>query len=168
MFGSSSPEVPYTTFRDNLVPYGINSLGEWCNKCGTTTARGCDVIDALNDTMNDFASPASTTGRQHVSPVVSGVIGAVVGIVAAMVFMFVGGALFKKKSRPGVGASQYRARSAETESVSRPLGSVCVADGIECRLMRWTIRMARQSMRRSRCSLGGPSNVHVVYSSWTL
>ncbi|KAI5450298.1 hypothetical protein NCC49_003209 [Naganishia albida] len=116
MFGSSSPEVPYTTFRDNLAPYGINSLGEWCNKCGTTTARGCDVIDALNDTMNDFASPASTTGRQHVSPVVSGVIGAVVGIVAAMVFMFVGGALFKKKSRRGVGASQYRARSAETES----------------------------------------------------
>jgi prostatic aicd phosphatase len=122
MFGSSSPDLPYTTFRDNLAPYGINSLGEWCNKCGTTTARGCDVIDALNDTLNDFASPARTTGRQHVSPVVAGVIGALVGIVAALVFMFVGSAVFKKKSRSTGGAGQYRARSMEAESVSRSDG----------------------------------------------
>jgi hypothetical protein len=121
MFGTSSPDLPYKTFVDNLSPYGINSLGEWCNKCGTTTARGCDVIDALNDTMNDYASPVKTYGRQHVSPVVSGVIGALVGIVAALVVMFVGGALFKKKGTKG-GAAQYRARSAEAESVSCVVG----------------------------------------------
>lgn len=118
MFGTSSPDLPYKTFVDTLSPYGINSLGEWCNKCGTTSARGCDVINSLNDTLNDFTSPARTTGKQHVSPVVSGVIGALVGIVAALLVMFLGGALFKKKTRSGVGAGQYRARSAEAESVS--------------------------------------------------
>lgn len=125
MFGTASNELAYETFVENLAPYGINSLGEWCNKCGTTTARGCDVIDALNDTMNDFASPASTRGRQHVSPVVAGVIGALVGIVAALVVMFVGGAAFKKTARArsaGTTGQGYRARSAEAESVSRRCG----------------------------------------------
>lgn len=119
MFGSSSPELPYETFVEKLSPYGINSLGEWCNKCETTDARGCDVINSLNDTMNDFVSPARTTGRHRVSPLVAGVIGALVGIVAALVVVFLGGAAFKRTYRRKVAGGQGpRARSEEAESVS--------------------------------------------------
>ncbi|KAJ9099300.1 hypothetical protein QFC21_004181 [Naganishia friedmannii] len=119
MFGSSSNELPYETFVDNLSPYSLASLGEWCNKCGTTDLRGCGVINSLNDTMNDYASAASTRGRHHVSPVVAGLIGAVVGIIAALVFLFVGGTLFKKSGR-GFGAGKqsqvHRGRSEEADS----------------------------------------------------
>lgn len=118
MFGSSEPEMPYQTFVDNLSAYGVNSLGEWCNKCETTDARGCDVINALNDTLNDFVSPAQTTGRHRVSPLVAGVIGALVGIVAALVVMFVGGAAFKKTYRRNAVGASPRGRSEEAESVS--------------------------------------------------
>jgi hypothetical protein len=121
MFGSSSTELPYDTFVEKLSPYSIASLGEWCNKCGTTDLRGCGVIDSLNDTMNDYASATSTRGRHHVSPVVAGLIGALVGIIAAMVFLFVGGTLFKKSGR-GFGAGKQgqvqRGRSEEADSVS--------------------------------------------------
>jgi hypothetical protein len=119
MFGTTDPEIPYTTFLEKLSPYGINSLGEWCNKCQTTSARGCDVIDALNDTMNDFVSPARTVGRQRVSPLVAGVIGALVGIVAALVVMFLGGAALKRTYRKA--SAGGRARSVEADSVSLSL-----------------------------------------------
>ncbi|GHJ87051.1 hypothetical protein NliqN6_3453 [Naganishia liquefaciens] len=116
MFGSSTPEMPYYTFVENIGAYGVNSLGEWCNKCETTDARGCDVINALNDTLNDFVSPARTTGRHRVSPLVAGVIGALVGIVAALVVMFLGGAALKKTYRRKVVDASPRRRSEEAES----------------------------------------------------
>ncbi|KAJ9112512.1 hypothetical protein QFC22_006261 [Naganishia vaughanmartiniae] len=119
MFGTSSPELSYSTFSDKLRSYSLASLGEWCNKCGTTDLRGCDVITSLNDTMNDFASATSTRGRHHVSPVAAGLIGALVGIIAALVFMFIGGTLFKKSGgRFGAGKQSQvlRGRSEEADS----------------------------------------------------
>ena len=149
MFGSSTPEMPYNTFVENIGAYGVNSLGEWCNKCETTDARGCDVINALNDTLNDFVSPARTTGRHRVSPLVAGVIGALVGIVAALVVMFLGGAALKKTYRRKVVDASSRRRSEEAESVS-PCAKVFgeFAD-LSSRLMRWRARIERRNMRRS-------------------
>lgn len=41
--GTSGTDVPLSTFIAAFQPVGINTTLEWCNACGQTTARGCDV-----------------------------------------------------------------------------------------------------------------------------
>lgn len=57
-----------------MQPYGISSLGQWCNECGNTETRGCDLVADYNSTTS-FNGPSSTIGRQHTSPLVAGFIG---------------------------------------------------------------------------------------------
>lgn len=115
MFGSSSNTMALSDFITKLQPYAIPDLGTWCNVCNNTQTRGCDVIAAANSTSSStgtdsssggYSSVTSTTGKQHVSPVVAGVIGAVVGLVFAALFM-VGMEMWRK--RKGRGLSPYRA-----------------------------------------------------------
>lgn len=76
--------LPRSQLEAHLRPLAIESLAEWCDACGETTARGCGVLAALNGTGGAaFANPTSTEGRQHVSPVVAGVIGALVALAVA-------------------------------------------------------------------------------------
>jgi len=65
---------------------------DWCNKCGTTDERGCDVLAALNGTGGaGYTSPTHVDGHHRVSPVTAGLIGAfvtlaVVAILSAALF----------------------------------------------------------------------------------
>jgi hypothetical protein len=106
MFGSSETSTPLDTFVDTLQPNSLDTLAKWCDKCQTSDARGCDVLAALNGTGGgsvQYASITSTTGRQHVSPVVAGVIGALVALavagVALAAWLFFGGLV--KRTRRG-------------------------------------------------------------------
>ncbi|KAH9922607.1 histidine phosphatase superfamily [Fomitopsis serialis] len=40
---TSGTDVPLSTFISAFQPAGINTTLEWCNACGQTTERGCDV-----------------------------------------------------------------------------------------------------------------------------
>ena len=40
---ASGTDVPLSTFISAFQPVGINTTLEWCNACGQTTERGCDV-----------------------------------------------------------------------------------------------------------------------------
>jgi hypothetical protein len=76
--------IPLTDFRAKLSPLAITDLGQWCNKCGNTQSRGCDLIEIANSTTRP-GSVTSTLGRQHTSPLVAGIIGAVIAFVLAAV-----------------------------------------------------------------------------------
>jgi hypothetical protein len=105
--------LPRAQLEQHLRPLAVESLAEWCDACGETSARGCDTLAALNGTGGaGFASPASTEGRQRVSPVVAGVIGALVALAVAAALLalwvwargmpaYTGHAGEKKKKRGG-------------------------------------------------------------------
>jgi hypothetical protein len=86
LFNSGNATYPIEFFMDNMDPFPLNTLSDWCNACGTTDARGCDTLAALNGTGGaGYASITSTEGRHHVSPVVAGVIGAMVTLGVAAI-----------------------------------------------------------------------------------
>lgn len=74
MFGSADAAYDLTSFINTLEPYGISSLGQWCNECQNTDSRGCATINAVNVSRADNG-PASTTGTHDTSPLASGFIG---------------------------------------------------------------------------------------------
>lgn len=86
LFNSGNESYPIDFYMDNMEPFSLNSLSDWCNECGTTDARGCDTLAALNGTGGaGYASITSTEGKHHVSPVVAGVIGAMVTLAVAAI-----------------------------------------------------------------------------------
>lgn len=110
LFGGSSDSMALSDFHSKLQPYSLDSLAKWCDKCSTPSARGCDVLAALNGTGGGemyYAPVTSTTGRHHVSPVVAGVIGSMVSLALAAVllaaWLFFGG-MAKRQRRAGAGA----------------------------------------------------------------
>lgn len=40
---TAGTDVPLSTFVSAFQPVGINTTLEWCNACGQTTERGCDI-----------------------------------------------------------------------------------------------------------------------------
>ena len=67
---ASGTDVPLSTFISAFQPVGINTTLEWCNACGQTTERGCDValaaakagvtqaaLAARSDRFEDLARP---------------------------------------------------------------------------------------------------------------
>lgn len=103
MFGQTETEIPLQTFIDTLSPHGISDLATWCDRCGNTNSRGCELLggasSAGGSSSSDYASITSTSGKQHVSPVVAGIIGALVGLVLAGLVFGGLGFLGKKKQR---------------------------------------------------------------------
>ncbi|KAN0062173.1 hypothetical protein ACQY0O_005531 [Thecaphora frezii] len=107
--------------ESKLGKYGLDTLAEWCDACGTTEARGCAPLYRLNGTGggHEYASATSTYGHQRVSPVVAGVIGAVVAlaVVAAAVGAWVyttGGAVVVSRKRARREAAREGAKRAAT------------------------------------------------------
>ena len=94
-YGSLEPyEIRSSPFSVDLFlqaynPMKLETLADWCNACGETTARGCAALNALNGTGSGgkYSDVTSTTGKHQVSPVVAGLIGALVGLVVALVFV---------------------------------------------------------------------------------
>lgn len=104
LFGSSDPgypldqfvnmlEVGYRFSRDSTTlkycdpqPYGITSLGQWCNECKNTDSRGCGLVADYNVTTT-YRGPGSTIGRQHTSPLAAGFIGSVITLALASLVM---------------------------------------------------------------------------------
>ena len=99
MFGNTETEIPLQTFIDALEPHGISDLPTWCQRCGNDDSRGCELLASGAASASDYASITSTSGRQHVSPVVAGVIGALVGIVVAGILFAALGLWGNKKGR---------------------------------------------------------------------
>ncbi|GJJ75448.1 hypothetical protein EMPS_07806 [Entomortierella parvispora] len=102
LFGSSDANsYPIADFVEQMEPYSLNTLAEWCNKCGETEQRGCATLAALNGTGGaGYASIDSTEGRHRVSPVVAGVIGAMVALAVAgfvLALWLLKGGLAKKR-----------------------------------------------------------------------
>ena len=85
LFGSADSEsYPIDDFMSRMEPYSLPDLSSWCNACGTTDARGCATLAALNGTGGaGYASATSTQGRHAVSPIVAGLIGAFVALAVA-------------------------------------------------------------------------------------
>lgn len=108
ILNSSTPHVSLTSFKDYMQPFSLQDRAEWCDKCSTTDARGCQVLASLNGTGNAGYSPiTSTNGHHRVSPVVAGVIGALVSLAVAAVllaaWLFFGGMVKKSKNGNGNG-----------------------------------------------------------------
>ncbi|SJX61905.1 uncharacterized protein SRS1_12889 [Sporisorium reilianum f. sp. reilianum] len=85
MLGASP--IPMDTFLQRADALKLDTLADWCNACGETSARGCAALNALNGTGSGgkYADVTSTTGKHQVSPVVAGVIGAFVSLAVALV-----------------------------------------------------------------------------------
>ena len=86
----SSP-IAMNNFLAHANSLKIDTLADWCNACGETTARGCASLNALNGTGSGakYSDVTSTTGKHQVSPVVAGVIGAMVSLAVALVVVAV-------------------------------------------------------------------------------
>lgn len=101
LLNGSTPKV--SDFVLKMQPYALSDLANWCNKCGTSDARGCEPLAALNGTGGaGYASIDSTQGRHHVSPVVAGVIGSMVTLAVtafALALWLLLGGLVKKNRR---------------------------------------------------------------------
>lgn len=109
ILNSSTPEISIDSFKNFMQPYNLQDRADWCDKCSTTDARGCEVLAHLNGTGHaGYSSITSTNGHHRVSPVVAGVIGAFVSLAVAAVllaaWLFFGGMV--KKSRNGNGAAK--------------------------------------------------------------
>ena len=116
LFGRDETEIPLQTFIDTLKPHGISDLSTWCTRCGNTNSRGCELLgSAGSSSSSDYASITSTSGRQHVSPVVAGVIGALVGIVVAGILFAALGLWGNKKGR-GSGSGYVGGKRPERET----------------------------------------------------
>ncbi|EJT96988.1 phosphoglycerate mutase-like protein [Dacryopinax primogenitus] len=84
MFGNAAgADMPLQTFIDNLAPYAINNLIQWCNVCNQTTANGCNI--ALAAQAASLSSSSSSSGSGSVSPPIAGVIGAFVTLGVALI-----------------------------------------------------------------------------------
>lgn len=99
LFGKGETEIPLQSFIDALEPHGISDLATWCQRCGNSNSRGCELLDAGVASSSDYASITSTSGKHHVSPVVAGVIGALVGIVIAGIIFAALGLWGNKKGK---------------------------------------------------------------------
>ncbi|KAH8082350.1 histidine phosphatase superfamily [Filobasidium floriforme] len=116
LFGRDETEIPLQTFIDTLKPHGISELSTWCTRCGNTNSRGCELLGSDgSSSSSDYASITSTSGRQHVSPVVAGVIGALVGIVVAGILFAALGLWGNKKGR-GSGSGYVGGKRPERET----------------------------------------------------
>ena len=99
LFGNSGATT-LSEFNSTLAPYGISTLAQWCNTCGNTQDRGCDVIAAANETYGT----ATKAPGQQTSPLAAGFIGACVTlfiVLLALAALFFTGAL-------GLGAKRRR------------------------------------------------------------
>lgn len=113
LFKGQDTEIPLQTFIDKMEPHAVSSLETWCSRCHNTDTRGCDLINQLHELGGgnnaQYADITSTTGKQHVSPVVAGVIGAMVTLVVCG-FLFGGlGFWFGKKSGAKAKKRQHEA-----------------------------------------------------------
>ncbi|PWZ00452.1 phosphoglycerate mutase-like protein [Testicularia cyperi] len=102
-----SDSMSVADFSSHFNQYKIDTLAEWCNVCGETSARGCDTLNALNGTGSGskYSDVTSTVGKHQVSPVVAGVIGALVSLALALVLValvsFLTGLTVVKRSKAG-------------------------------------------------------------------
>lgn len=116
LFNSGNETYPISYFMDNMDPWSGQTLADWCNICGTTDARGCDTLAALNGTGGaGYASVTTTNGHHRVSPVVAGVIGAMVTLaiaaIALALFLLLS-TLFRKRRGSSVrGSSSISTRN---------------------------------------------------------
>ena len=115
----SGTDVPLSTFVAAFQPVGINNTLEWCQVCGQTTERGCDVAlaaasagvtDSVYLALNSSSSPAAVTVvmvHERITPLAAGFLGA--GLTAAVFMLVLAGLLFSwgrgKKERKGPAAA---------------------------------------------------------------
>lgn len=89
MYGNAAgADMPLSTFINNLAPYAVNNLTQWCNVCNQTSANGCDIALQAQAERAALASGSASSssagsGSGMVSPPVAGVIGAVVALAVA-------------------------------------------------------------------------------------
>ncbi|KZT08653.1 phosphoglycerate mutase-like protein [Laetiporus sulphureus 93-53] len=100
----SGTDVPLSTFVAAFQPVGINNTLEWCQVCGQTTERGCDVAlaaasagvtDSVYLALNSSSSPAAVTivmAHERITPLAAGFLGA--GLTAAVFLLVLAGLLF--------------------------------------------------------------------------
>ncbi|KZT67117.1 phosphoglycerate mutase-like protein [Daedalea quercina L-15889] len=67
---ASGTDVPLSTFISAFQPAGINTTLEWCNACGQTTERGCDVAlaaakEGVTDTTLVAREDAGVCAVEH-------------------------------------------------------------------------------------------------------
>ncbi|KAI0345654.1 phosphoglycerate mutase-like protein [Trametopsis cervina] len=61
---NSTGDVPLSTFVSAFAPAAINTTTDWCNICGQTTARGCNVLKGV-------PGPAALSKRSDLIDMVS-------------------------------------------------------------------------------------------------
>ena len=122
--------MPLASFLNHYNPVKINTLADWCNTCGETTARGCAALNALNGTGSGhkYSDVTSTTGKHQVSPVVAGVIGALVSLAVALVVVglvsFVTGLTVSKRGKGNYARRQHLLAPGSSSTVHRQDNSV--------------------------------------------
>lgn len=125
-----SASLPVETFLQHYDPVKLDTLAEWCNLCGETTARGCAALNALNGTGSGgkYSDVTSTTGKHEVSPVVAGVIGALVSLALAAVVVaalsYLMGLTVIKRSKGAYPRRQHLLAPASSSTVHRQGNSV--------------------------------------------
>ncbi|GAC96139.1 hypothetical protein PHSY_003719 [Pseudozyma hubeiensis SY62] len=122
--------ISVSTFLEDYDAIKLNSLADWCNACGETTARGCAALNALNGTGSGgkYSDVTSTTGKHQVSPVVAGVIGALVSLAVALVLVaglaYLTGVTVVKRGKKSNPRRQHLLTPGSTSTVNHPGNSV--------------------------------------------
>ncbi|SNX83058.1 uncharacterized protein MEPE_01764 [Melanopsichium pennsylvanicum] len=125
------------SFLQHYDSVKLESLADWCNACGETTARGCAALNALNGTGSGgkYSDVTSTTGKHQVSPVVAGVIGALVSLAFALVVIgvlaYLTGLTVVKRGKTSYAKRQNLLSPASSSTVHRTENSVELRSDLE-------------------------------------
>ncbi|CDS01943.1 uncharacterized protein SPSC_03068 [Sporisorium scitamineum] len=124
----SSP-IPMDNFLQRADSLKLDTLADWCNTCGETSARGCAPLNALNGTGSGskYSDVTSTTGKHQVSPVVAGVIGALVSLAVALIVVaalaYLTGLTVVKRSKASYSRRQHLLTPGSTSTVHHNNGN---------------------------------------------
>jgi len=110
LFGSSSTEMPWTDFVNNMNGVSVGSTEQWCNVCQNTTGTCAAYAgSSANGSSGSSSTTQNKSSGNSLSPAVNGVIGAMVTLavvlgIEALVLLAGGFRVVSKKALAG-GAS---------------------------------------------------------------